>query len=229
MVHLFVHLILSANHLDGKWQGIEVKKGQLICGLHSLSEKTGISIRSLRTCLDRLEVGGEITRKSTNKFSIITIQKYSEYQQEDECKRQASDKQTTSKRQANDNKQELKNEKNEKKKDKKITLGEFENVFLSEEELEKLKEKYNGTLNQKIESLSSYMASQGKKYASHYATILSWDRLDQKRTKQQPRSKRDEDDETRARWARELLESENIDRGNEEVGYQIQRPPTRPI
>ncbi|HAS95483.1 TPA: hypothetical protein DCS99_03645, partial [Candidatus Wolfebacteria bacterium] len=68
MVHLFIHLIASANHKDGEWRGTEVKKGQLICGLHSLSETTGITTRSLRTCLSRLEQGNEITRKTTNKF-----------------------------------------------------------------------------------------------------------------------------------------------------------------
>ncbi len=29
MVHVFLHLILSANHEDGRWQGHEVKRGQL--------------------------------------------------------------------------------------------------------------------------------------------------------------------------------------------------------
>lgn len=58
----------------------------------------------------------------------------------------------------------------------KDTYGEFQNVFLSLEEYEKLKQQFNSTLDDKIHALSLYIASNGKKYKSHYATILSWER-----------------------------------------------------
>ena len=51
--------------------------------------------------------------------------------------------------------------------------GEFQNVLLTDEEYHKL-EKSN--LLPYIEKLSSYIASKGKKYKSHYATILNWSR-----------------------------------------------------
>lgn len=51
--------------------------------------------------------------------------------------------------------------------------GEFKNVKLTDEEYEKLKE---ADLLPYIERLSSYIASKGKKYKSHYATILNWSR-----------------------------------------------------
>jgi len=106
MAHLFQHLIRSANHKAGMWRGIEVAPGQLVCGLFSLSAATGISVRSLRTCLSRLESSCEITRKTTNKYTIITIENYEKYQQAPRCERQTTDKQTTNKRQTNDNKQQ---------------------------------------------------------------------------------------------------------------------------
>jgi hypothetical protein len=57
--------------------------------------------------------------------------------------------------------------------------GEFINVKLTKEEYEKLIIKFGDILtNDKIERLSSYIASKGKKYASHYATILNWSRKD---------------------------------------------------
>jgi len=80
MVHLFIHLLLKANFVDGKFQGIEVKRGQLITGRKSLSENTGISEMSIRTCLTRLKSTNEITIESTNSFSLITIVKYNDYQ-----------------------------------------------------------------------------------------------------------------------------------------------------
>jgi hypothetical protein len=55
--------------------------------------------------------------------------------------------------------------------------GEFQNVTLSDEEKKKLIEKFGKNLaKRKIEELSMYLASKGKKYKNHYATILSWDR-----------------------------------------------------
>lgn len=54
-------------------------------------------------------------------------------------------------------------------------FGEFQNVKLLPEELIKLNEKF-GEKNTLIiiEELSSYMASKGKRYSSHYATLLNW-------------------------------------------------------
>ena len=60
-----------------------------------------------------------------------------------------------------------------KKERNKERYGTFENVLLTPEEYAKL-EKSN--LLPYIEKLSSYIASKGKKYKSHYATILNWSR-----------------------------------------------------
>ena len=57
--------------------------------------------------------------------------------------------------------------------------GEFKNVLLSDAELQKLQDKFgHEKAIEKIEKLSEYMESKGKKYNSHYATILSWVRKD---------------------------------------------------
>ena len=59
-------------------------------------------------------------------------------------------------------------------------FGEFENVLLSADELQKLKSKLGTETESYIERLSSYIASSGKRYKSHYATILSWTQKDAK-------------------------------------------------
>ena len=89
MVHLFLHLLLEANSKDGKWKGIDVKRGQLITGRKSLSEDTGISVQSIRTCLERFRVTKELTIRSTNKYSIITICNYEDYQLTEEDRQPA--------------------------------------------------------------------------------------------------------------------------------------------
>lgn len=55
--------------------------------------------------------------------------------------------------------------------------GEYKNVLLTDEELDKLKAEYPDWA-ERIERLSSYVESTGKKYKSHYATIRNWARKD---------------------------------------------------
>jgi predicted phage replisome organizer len=63
------------------------------------------------------------------------------------------------------------------KKPVKHKYGEYQNVLLTDEELEKLKTEYFD-YEERIERLSNYVASTGKKYKSHYATIRNWARKD---------------------------------------------------
>lgn len=67
----------------------------------------------------------------------------------------------------------------EKNKKEKFSFGEFKNVLLSEEELEKLKQRFSD-YELRIEKLSNYIASKGDRYKSHYATILNWARNEKK-------------------------------------------------
>ena len=62
--------------------------------------------------------------------------------------------------------------------------GEYNNVLLTDDELEKLKAEYPD-YQDRIERLSSYVASTGKSYKSHYATIRNWARKDKE---QQPQT-----------------------------------------
>jgi len=55
--------------------------------------------------------------------------------------------------------------------------GEFKNVLLSDEEYQKLIDKFGESgCKDRIETLSTAIQSKGYKYKSHYATILVWDR-----------------------------------------------------
>lgn len=55
-----------------------------------------------------------------------------------------------------------------------LSLGTFSNVRLTQQELDGLKQLRPCDWQRWIEDLSSYMASSGKRYENHYATILSW-------------------------------------------------------
>ena len=52
--------------------------------------------------------------------------------------------------------------------------GEYKNVLLSDDELENLKDIFPSDYEKRIENLSSYMASSGKSYDNHLATIKFW-------------------------------------------------------
>ncbi len=83
MVALFIRLLLEANYEEKCLLGHKIGRGQVIFGRSQWSETLGISPQSLRTCLERLKSTSEITIKTTNKFSIITIVNYEEYQSEE--------------------------------------------------------------------------------------------------------------------------------------------------
>lgn len=70
-----------------------------------------------------------------------------------------------------------------KKEINKESFGEFENVLLSEQELDKLKSRFGDKTDSYIERLSNYIASTGKRYKSHYATILAWTAKDNQNNK----------------------------------------------
>ena len=58
---------------------------------------------------------------------------------------------------------------------RKLPFGEFHNVMLTEEEQLRLYEKVDNAA-ELIEELSQYLASSGRRYKSHYATLLNWSR-----------------------------------------------------
>ena len=60
--------------------------------------------------------------------------------------------------------------------------GRYQNVFLTDEELADLQVSFPTVWEQYIEKLSEYMASTGKRYQSHAATIRRWAGEDAKKT-----------------------------------------------
>ena len=56
--------------------------------------------------------------------------------------------------------------------------GEYQNVLLSDDDLNKLQAEFPADWGSRIERLSSYMASSGKSYKNHLATIRNWARRD---------------------------------------------------
>lgn len=107
---VFLHCLLMANFTDGRFEGKDIKRGQFVTSLQSLSDQTSLSIRQVRVALDHLIMTGELTSKAYSKFRVITVVNYDKYQSNDKQndrqmtgKRQADDNQVTSKRQQYNN------------------------------------------------------------------------------------------------------------------------------
>lgn len=73
--------------------------------------------------------------------------------------------------------------------------GEYSNVLLTDEDLEKLKTEFPTDWEGRIERLSAYMASTGKGYKNHLATIRNWARMDREKGKAPKQEYKPEDQE----------------------------------
>lgn len=71
--------------------------------------------------------------------------------------------------------------------------GEYQNVLLSDDDLEKLKAEFHADWDQRIQRLSEYMASSGKSYKNHLATIRNWARRDKPAAKAAAKSAGEQD------------------------------------
>ena len=104
---VFLHLLLTANWKDSKWHGVDVLRGQRIISYGGLAKETKLSVRAVRTCLERLKSTGETTSQATSQYTIVTLVNYSKYQDQatnettsqTTNERHASDMQTTCERQ----------------------------------------------------------------------------------------------------------------------------------
>lgn len=68
--------------------------------------------------------------------------------------------------------------KNISKKPARHKYGDYNNVLLSDDDLAKLKTEFPADWEKRVQRLSEYMASSGKSYKNHLATIRNWARRD---------------------------------------------------
>lgn len=84
MVALWVRILLEANWKDEEWHGVIYERGSFPTSYAKLSQDTGISIQTVRTCLERLKKSGEVTCVSTSAGTKIIVNKWGFYQGTDD-------------------------------------------------------------------------------------------------------------------------------------------------
>lgn len=76
---LFYHCLLHTNLEDKRYCGKEIKAGQFVSSITRISAETGLTESQVRTALKKLKDTGYISTKSTNKYTIYTVNEYQKY------------------------------------------------------------------------------------------------------------------------------------------------------
>lgn len=79
-LHVFIYLLLKANIKDVKYKGFVIPKGSLVVTVSDIGNTLGLSYKAVRTAFEHLKVSEQITTQATNKFTIVNICKYLDYQ-----------------------------------------------------------------------------------------------------------------------------------------------------
>lgn len=95
---LFLHMLLKANWKNWRFEGKEIKRGSFVSSIKNLALETELTEREVRTGITHLKKTGELTSKSTNKYTIFTVVNYNLYQAKDK----QIDEQETNNRHSND-------------------------------------------------------------------------------------------------------------------------------
>lgn len=77
---LFIHMILKANWKEGNFKGTTVPRGSFVSSIAKLAEETGLTSDEVRTAIFHLIRTKEITKQSTNKYTVFTVVNYILYQ-----------------------------------------------------------------------------------------------------------------------------------------------------
>ena len=79
---VFLHCLLKANWKDGKFEGTTVPRGSFITSIKQLSADLQLTEDEVKTALKHLLKTGELTKQTTNKYTVITVVCYDFYQKD---------------------------------------------------------------------------------------------------------------------------------------------------
>ena len=198
---LWLYILLSVNHTSGKaylcGKEISLKPGQGVFSTPDLAKKLCEPVSVIRRSLEWFESEQQIEQRKTNQGTVITVLNWDKYQESEQpTEQRVNNDRTTSEQRVNNlpiikeykECKELKNKEkiNKKEKPPKHQYGEYKNVLLSDEELEKLKDEFPADWQERIERCSEYCASKGKAYKDYLATIRNWARNEKKDANNRP-------------------------------------------
>lgn len=78
--HLWIYILLKANHKAKTWQGVDVPEGSFISSESKMSAETGLSREQIRHSIKKLISTNEITKIATKSYTQIYVNKWGQYQ-----------------------------------------------------------------------------------------------------------------------------------------------------
>ena len=195
------YTVMSNTHLREKNMSLKAKG--LLSVMLSLPDTWDYSIAGLVAISKENETAIKSTLNELKEFGYLYIKKlmpnetksgrieyiYDVFETPQDCEKQTVEKQgvenlpveilpVENQGQINTNRANTKKENTKEKNNKYIRhkYGEYNNVLLSDEDMEKLKTEFPNDYNSRIDNLSMYIASSGKSYKNHLATIRNWAR-----------------------------------------------------
>lgn len=75
-MRVLLHLLLTVNYSAIEWQSITIDRGETVTSLKRLSEELGMSKNTLLKSLSTLESAGEVSKRTTNKYTLIRVINY---------------------------------------------------------------------------------------------------------------------------------------------------------
>ena len=182
-------ILLDRARLSQKNDGWTDERGRvfILFPIKNLAETMHKSEMSMKTALAALEKENLIFRKRQgagfpNRIyvkvppeALVLTERNLSVRQTENCPTDRKKTVSVTDRKLSGSNKEKNNTKrtNSESKDKRTAYGSYQNVFLTTEELSALQSEIP-RYQEYIEKLSSYMASSGKQYANHAATIRSW-------------------------------------------------------
>lgn len=188
---VFLHCLLKANWKDGSFRGRSIPRGSFITSVATLAHDLKLSSKQIRVALEHLKETNEVAIKTTPQYSIITVVNYETYQDDGKQNgKQTANKTANGVATIEESKNIRKEEytltdAREESEPMKHPYGIYNNVYLTDGEMDELIKSYPGEYQDMIENLSVYMRSKGKVYDDHYATIMKWKREDTEKKRQQ--------------------------------------------
>jgi hypothetical protein len=79
-MRLFFHCLLKANYQEKKWQGEIIPPGSFVTSSLKLAEELHLSRQQIRHAISNLQTTNNITIKTTNRFTVITVLNWAVYQ-----------------------------------------------------------------------------------------------------------------------------------------------------
>lgn len=133
--NVFITCLLLANWKDKKWRGETIKRGSFITSRIRLAEKAGVTVMQTRYAINKLKVTSELSIKTTNKYTVVTVLNYDQYQK--------VTSKVTNNYPTNNQQITTTNKDNKDNKEKKDNRGDFEKILIT----------WNDTMESKFKTL----------------------------------------------------------------------------